>query len=56
MFDDFIAGHENAELTFEQLPFNHPLFIIYSSGTTGVPKCMVHSAVVSEGTFVIINV
>ena len=32
------------ELTFEQLPFNHPLFIMYSSGTTGVPKCMVHSA------------
>lgn len=32
------------ELKFEQLPFNHPLFIMYSSGTTGVPKCMVHSA------------
>lgn len=32
------------ELEFEQLPFNHPLFIMYSSGTTGVPKCMVHSA------------
>jgi acetoacetyl-CoA synthetase len=35
------------ELTFEQLPFNHPLFIMYSSGTTGIPKCMVHSAGVS---------
>ena len=38
------AGDMPAELTFEQLPFNHPLFIMYSSGTTGVPKCMVHSA------------
>ena len=32
------------DLIFEQLPFNHPLFIMYSSGTTGAPKCMVHSA------------
>ncbi|XP_074640597.1 acetoacetyl-CoA synthetase-like [Tubulanus polymorphus] len=35
---------DEPELVFEQLPFNHPLFIMYSSGTTGVPKCMVHSA------------
>ena len=32
------------ELRFEQLPFAHPLYILYSSGTTGVPKCIVHSA------------
>jgi len=36
------------ELKFEQLPFNHPLFLMYSSGTTGIPKCMVHSAGVSS--------
>jgi len=45
--EDFLkSGMESGkvpELTFEQVPFNHPLFIMYSSGTTGVPKCMVHS-------------
>jgi acetoacetyl-CoA synthetase len=32
------------EVTFELLPFSHPLYILYSSGTTGIPKCIVHSA------------
>ena len=32
------------EPTFERFPFNHPLLIVYSSGTTGMPKCMVHGA------------
>lgn len=32
------------DINFEQLPFNHPLYILYSSGTTGKPKCILHSA------------
>jgi acetoacetyl-CoA synthetase len=41
-FADF--GNAAAQLSFEQLPFDHPAFIVYSSGTTGVPKCIVHGA------------
>ena len=42
--DAFIAPFAPAPLTFERLPFNHPAFILFSSGTTGVPKCIVHGA------------
>jgi acetoacetyl-CoA synthetase len=44
LFDDFLA-REAEDLPFEQLPANHPLYILYSSGTTGVPKCIFHGAV-----------
>ncbi len=44
LFEDFLA-REAKDLTFEQVPANHPLYILYSSGTTGVPKCIVHGAV-----------
>jgi acetoacetyl-CoA synthetase len=41
---DLIRSAAPAALRFQRLPFDHPLYILYSSGTTGLPKCMVHSA------------
>lgn len=43
-YRDFISKEDGLEIAFEQLPFDHPLYIMYSSGTTGLPKCMVQSA------------
>ena len=42
--DWFIEPHRAAAAAFDCLPFDHPLYIMYSSGTTGLPKCMVHGA------------
>jgi acetoacetyl-CoA synthetase len=48
-YADFLSKEDNLEIQFEQLPFDHPLYIMFSSGTTGKPKCMV------QGLGVLIN-
>ena len=42
-WDEFLAPHAAAPIDYVRLPFDHPLYILYSSGTTGVPKCIIHS-------------
>ncbi len=44
LYPEFLSADAGLELHFEQLPFDHPLYILYSSGTTGRPKCIVHGA------------
>jgi acetoacetyl-CoA synthetase len=43
-WEEAAAPYEAGEIAFEPLPFAHPLYIMFSSGTTGAPKCIVHSA------------
>ncbi len=38
----FLSPYKAGEIKFNPVPFNHPLFIMFSSGTTGIPKCIVH--------------
>jgi len=49
-YDDFLSKESGLEIQFEQLPSDHPVYIMFSSGTTGKPKCMVQG-----GTGVLIN-
>ncbi len=44
LYQDFKSSDTELEIEFEQLPFDHPLFIMFTSGTTGLPKCMVQGA------------
>jgi acetoacetyl-CoA synthetase len=48
-YEDFISKEEGLKIQFAQLPFDHPLYIMFSSGTTGKPKCLV------QGPGVLIN-
>ena len=43
-FQAYLGDGPGGEIDFAQMPFDHPLYIMYSSGTTGMPKCIVHGA------------
>ncbi len=43
-YSDFISNENANEIEFAQLPFDHPIYIVFSSGTTDKPKCIVHRA------------
>ncbi len=49
LYNDIITSENATQITFEQLPFDHPVYIMFSSGTTGKPKCMV------QGVGVLLN-
>jgi len=42
--DEWLRRYQSADIAFAQLPFNHPAYILFTSGTTGKPKCIVHGA------------
>ncbi|MGQ0545496.1 MAG: acetoacetate--CoA ligase [Betaproteobacteria bacterium] len=42
--DEWLRRYQSADIAFAQLPFNHPAYILFTSGTTGRPKCIVHGA------------
>lgn len=44
LLENFLRGFNPGSLKYEQLPFDHPVYIMFSSGTTGIPKCIVHGA------------
>ena len=43
-YDDWLSQYQAESIEFAQMPFDHPLFILFTSGTTGKPKCIVHGA------------
>ena len=44
LWDDVLAGFPAREPVFPRFPFDHPLYVLFSSGTTGAPKCILHGA------------